>query len=322
MAKIFVTRRIPKAGMDLLTASGHQISFWDKDTIIPRKDLLKKVKGADAVLALLTEKVDAELLDAVGPQLKVVANLAVGYDNLDLALLASRGIKAANTPGVLTEAVAEHAFALMMAVVRRIPESERYLRAGKYMGWGPLLFLGPQLEGKTFGIIGLGRIGVSVARKAAKGMGMKVMYNDMQRNEEFEKEFNAGYATVDGILKNADVVSIHVPLLPTTRHLIDEKRLAMMKPTAYLINTSRGPIVDEKALVAALKKKRLAGAGLDVFEFEPKLTPGLAKLENVVITPHTASSTFEARDAMARLAAQAILDVLAGKTPKNLIASR
>ncbi len=319
MGKIFVTRRIPDAGLKLLKASGHAVSVWPEDRVIPRKELLKRVKNCDAVLTMLTEEVDEEFLDAAGPRLKIVSNYAVGYDNFSMEAIRKRGVKATNTPGVLTEAVAEHTFALLMAVARRIPESDAYLRGGKYKGWAPLLLLGPQLEGKTLGVIGLGRIGVSVARKASKGMGMKVMYNDVSRNEEFEKEFNAAFATIEGILQNADFVSLHVPLLPSTRHLIDAKRLKLMKKTAYLINTSRGPVIDEKALVAALKRKQIAGAALDVFEHEPKLAPGLAKARNAVLTPHTASATFEARDAMAVLAAQAILDVLAGKSPKNLI---
>ncbi|HJV33230.1 MAG TPA: D-glycerate dehydrogenase [Patescibacteria group bacterium] len=318
MAKIFVTRKIPKVGIDLLKASGHQVRVWPKSAVIPRKELLKGAKGAEAVLSLLTDKIDDAFFDAAGRQLKIVANYAVGYDNFDLAAFKRRGVLAANTPGVLNGAVAEHAVALMFAVAKRIPESDRFTRAGKYKGWEPELLLGTELAGKTLGILGLGRIGAGVAKRA-KGMDMDVLYYDVKRNEAFEKELGAKYATVEELLGSADVVSLHVPLLPSTRHLIDAKRLKTMKRTAILVNTSRGPVIDEKALVAALKARRIGGAGLDVYENEPKLAPGLAKLPNVVLTPHTASATVETRDAMARLAAQAVLDALAGKTPTNLV---
>lgn len=319
MPKVFVTRRIPESGLALLAGRKDiELEIFPRDRAITRRELLKAVKGCTAVLTLLTEKADEAFFDAAGEQLRIVSNMAVGYDNIDVATADKRGIMVANTPGVLTDAVAEHAFALMMAVCRRIPESERFLRAGKYKAWGPLSFLGTELNGKTLGIIGLGRIGSGVAMRA-RAMNMKVIYSDTRRNEEFEKTATATFADIGDILKTADIVSLHVPLLPSTRHLIDAEKLAMMKPGAYLINTSRGQIVDEKALVAALKKKQIAGAGLDVFEFEPKLAPGLAKLENAVLTPHTASATVEARSAMAELAALAILDVLDGKTPKNLV---
>jgi lactate dehydrogenase-like 2-hydroxyacid dehydrogenase len=220
---------------------------------------------------------------------------------------------------VLNGAVSEHAFALMLAAAKRIPEADAYARKGRYKGWAPLLLLGSELKGKTLGILGTGRIGAGVARRAALGMDMKVVYYDVQRNPELEKTYGARYLTVEELLRESDVVSLHVPLLPQTRHLIDAKRLRMMKRTAILVNTARGPVVDEKALVAALKAKRIAAAALDVYEREPKLAPGLAKLPNVVLTPHTASATVETRDAMATAAASAVVDVLAGKTPPNLI---
>lgn len=225
---------------------------------------------------------------------------------------------AANTPGVLNGAVAEHAIALMFAVAKRIPEADRFTRAGKYKGWEPELLLGTELSGKTLGILGLGRIGAGVAKRA-KAMEMKVLYYDVKRNEAFEKELGASFASVEDLLAGSDVVSIHVPLLPSTRRLIDAKKLRMMRKGAILINTSRGPVIDEKALVAALKARRIGGAGLDVYENEPRLAPGLAKLQNAVLTPHTASATVETRDQMSRLAAQAIIDALAGKTPSNLV---
>lgn len=321
MGKVFVTRVIPKVGLEVLKKAGHRVSVWPQDRVIPRKELLRRVKGCDAVLSMLTDRIDEDVILAAGPQLKIVANYAVGYDNLDAAALRKHSVKAANTPGVLNGAVSEHAFALMLAVAKRIPEADRFTRAGKYRGWEPMLLLGAELSGKTLGVIGLGRIGAGVARRAVRGMDMKVMYHDVARNEDFEREYGAKFATVDEILKAADFVSLHVPLLPATRHLIDARRLRLMKRTAFLINTSRGPVVDEKALVAALKARRIAGAGLDVYEHEPKLAPGLAKLPNAVLTPHTASATRETRDEMARLAAGAIVETLAGRTPKNLIPS-
>lgn len=319
MATVLVTRKIPKAGLDLLKRAGHKVKLYAKSSVMPRPALLKAARGCDAVLSLLTDKIDDAFFTAAGTQLKIVANYAVGYDNFDLAAFKKRGVMAANTPGVMNVAVAEHAIALLLACAKRIVEADRFTRAGKYKGWEPELLIGTELSGKTLGVLGLGRIGADVARRAALGFGMKVVYYDVRRNEAFEKETGAAYATVEELLKNADAVSIHVPLLPATRHLIDAKKLNMMKKSAILVNTARGPVIDEKALVAALKAKRIAAAGLDVFEFEPKLVPGLAKLPNAVLTPHTASATVEARNAMAVLAAQAIVDALAGKRPSSLI---
>lgn len=315
--KVFVTRRIPETGLQLLRKQC-QVRVYTKDQVIPRKDLIRGVKWCDALLCLLTDKIDREVIDA-NPQLKIISNVAVGFDNIDVKYATLKGIPVTNTPGVLTDAVAEHTFALMMAIARRIPESDRFTRAGKYQGWEPLLLLGTQLKGKTLGIVGLGKIGLGVAERARKGMWMKILYYDVKRDPVFEQQYQARYVSLPELLRTADFVSLHVPLLPSTRHLIGKKELALMKKTAYLINTSRGPIVDELALVAALKKKQLAGAALDVYEFEPQLSAGLAKLENVVLTPHTASATIEARSAMAELAAQNILNVLQGKEPVALV---
>ncbi|PIZ71976.1 MAG: D-glycerate dehydrogenase, partial [Candidatus Portnoybacteria bacterium CG_4_10_14_0_2_um_filter_44_20] len=282
--------------------------------------LLGKIKGADAVLALLTDKINAEFFDAAGPQLKIVANYAVGYDNIDLPEAKKRGIIVTNTPDVLTESVAEHAIALMFALAHRIVESDQFMRDGKYAGWAPMLFLGNDMAGKTVGLVGLGRIGSTVAKRLKQGFDMKIMYFDVHRNEDLEKEYGLVYADLETVLRKADFVSIHVPLLPATRHLIGEAQLKMMKKGAYLINTSRGPIVDEKALVEVLKNGVIRGAGLDVYEEEPKMAPGLAELDNVVITPHTASATEETRGAMSELAAKNIIEVLEGReaiTPIN-----
>jgi len=309
MANVFITRQIPQVGIDLLKKS-HTVKVYPKDQVIPRKELLEAAKWADALLSMLTDKIDKELMD--NSKLKVIANYAVGFNNVDVKTATEKKIPVTNTPGVLTDAVAEHTIALMLAVSKRIVESDKYLRAGKYKSWAPLLLLGTQLKGKILGVIGLGRIGSEVAARA-QAMGMKIVYYDIKADKEFEKKFLAKFLSVPELLKLSDFVSIHVPLLPTTTHLLSTKEFSMMKKTAYLINTSRGPVIDEKALVIALQKKQIAGAGLDVFEFEPELVPGLDKLDNVVITPHTASATIEARSAMAEMAAKNIMEVLAGR---------
>jgi len=320
MPKIFVTRKIPEAGINLLKEKGYEVEVSDFDRVLPREQLLGKIKGADAVLALLTDKINAEFFDAAGPQLKVVANYAVGYDNIDVPEAKKRGIIVTNTPDVLTESVAEHAIALMFALAHRIVESDQFMRDGKYAGWAPMLFLGNDMAGKTVGLVGLGRIGSTVAKRLKQGFDMKIMYFDVHRNEDLEKEYGLVYANLETVLRKADFVSIHVPLLPATRHLIGEAQLKMMKKGAYLINTSRGPIVDEKALVEVLTNGVIRGAGLDVYEEEPKMAPGLAELDNIVITPHTASATEETRGAMSELAAKNIIEVLEGReaiTPIN-----
>lgn len=320
MPKIFVTRQILESGINLLKGKDYEVEISDFDGVLPREQLLGKIKGADAVLALLTDKINAEFFDAAGPQLKIVANYAVGYDNIDVPEAKKRGIIVTNTPDVLTESVAEHAIALMFALAHRIVESDQFMRDGKYAGWAPMLFLGNDMAGKTVGLVGLGRIGSTVAKRLKQGFDMKIMYFDVHRNEDLEKEYGLVYADLETVLRKADFVSIHVPLLPATRHLIGEAQLKMMKKGAYLINTSRGPIVDEKALVEVLKNGVIRGAGLDVYEEEPKMAPGLAELDNVVITPHTASATEETRGAMSELAAKNIIEVLEGRgaiTPIN-----
>lgn len=312
--KVFVTRKIPEKGLQLLRKH-FTVKVYPKDQVIPQNVLLREVKQCDALLSLLTDKIDEEILNA-NPKLKVVSNYAVGYDNIDTKAASAKGIPVCNTPGVLEEAVAEHTFALILALSKRIVEADQFTRAGKYKRWEPMLLLGTELKGKTLGIIGLGRIGAGVAERARKGMGVNVLYHDIRRNKEFEEKYQAKFVSQNALLKKSDFVSLHVPLLSSTRHLIGAKELAMMKKTAYLINTSRGLVVDEKALVKALQKKQIAGAGLDVYEHEPKLTLGLTKLRNAVLTPHTASATIEARTAMSELAAQNIVDVLKGRKAK------
>jgi glyoxylate reductase len=281
---------------------------------------LAGVKGVDALLSVLTEKIDAEVMDAGLPTLKVIANYAVGFDNVNLPAAKEKNILVTNTPGVLTNTVAEHTFALMLAIARRISEADRFSRAGQYTAWGPQLLLGSDLSEKTLGIVGLGRIGSRVALHAAKGFGMKIVYTDPKPSAEFEKAMGAEYvATIEELLPQSDFVSIHVPLLDSTRHLINADRLKMMKPTAYLINTSRGPIIDERALAQALAEGWIQGAAIDVFEFEPDITPELKSLENIIITPHIASATLETRQQMSTLAANNIIEALEGRTPPNLV---
>lgn len=318
MPKIFVTRKIPEAGINMLKEKGYEVVVFPEDRTITREELKESVKGVDAILSLLTEKIDAEILDAAGPQLKIVANYAVGFDNLKIDDFKAKNIYASNTPDVLTNTVAEHTFGLILSVAQRITEGDRFTRAGKYHGWEPMMLLGNDLYKKTLGILGLGRIGSRVAHHGAKGFDMDIVYYDVKRNEEFEKEYNAKFmATPEELLKVADFVSVHVPLLPTTKHLINAERLRMMKPSAYIVNTSRGPVIDEAALVDALKNKVIKGAALDVYENEPNLAPGLADLENVVITPHTASATEETRAAMSEVAAKNIIAALEGQVPPN-----
>ncbi|MDP3771862.1 MAG: D-glycerate dehydrogenase [bacterium] len=320
--KIFITRAIPSRGLELLQQKGYKVTVNPDDRVLTKDELTTALDagGYDAVLCLLTDKIDAGVLDAAGKQCKIFANYAVGFDNIDMKAAAERGILISNTPGVLTDSVAEHAFALMLAAAHRIPESDRFTRAGKYHGWEPMLLLGTDMVKKTLGIVGLGRIGSRVAHHAVRGFDMSVIYYDVKRNEDFEKEFNASFhENVDDVFREADFISIHVPLLETTRHLVNAEQLAMMKKTAILVNTSRGPIVDEAALVEALKNKTIRGAALDVFEREPALAPGLADLDNVILTPHTASATEETRQAMSVLAAENIIAALEGREPPNVI---
>lgn len=317
--KVFVTRPIPQKGITLLQKSC-EVRVHPHPHKISPAELKKGVLWCDALLSLLTDKITSEILD-LNPRLKIVANYAVGFDNIDVKYATSKGIVVTNTPGTLEDAVAEHTIALMMGICRRLVEADKFMRTGKYKVWQPMLLVGSQLRGKTLGIVGGGRIGCDVARKAARGFEMKVVYSDIKRNFEFEKEVGARLVTLPDLLKQSDFVSLHVPLLPSTRHLIGAKELRLMKKTAFLINTARGPVIDEKALVAALKKKVIAGAALDVFEFEPKMVSGLAGFSNVLVTPHIASATIEAREAMGEIAAKNILAVLAGKkaiTPVKL----
>lgn len=321
MAKIYVTRKIPESGINKLKEKGYEIDINPEDKVLSKEELLEalKQKEYDAVLCLLTDKIDGEVFDAA-PNAKIFANYAVGFNNIDLNAAKEKGKMISNTPGVLTETVAEYTFTLLLAIAHRVVEADRFTRAGNYKGWAPMLLLGTDLSKKTLGIVGLGRIGSRVADHAVKGFGMRVLYYDIKRNEEFENETGAEFReSVDGVMKDADFVSVHVPLLDSTKGLINKERFAVMKPTAFFVNTSRGQVVDESALVEALKNKTIKGAAIDVYENEPELAPGLAELDNVIITPHIASATEETRSKMSDLAAENIIAALEGNTPPNLV---
>lgn len=322
MAKpsVFVTRLIPDQGLNALKEAGYTVRVYKEDQIIPRAELLRGVQGCDALLSLLTDKIDEEVMQAAGPQLKIIANYAVGFDNIDLKAARKRAIPVTNTPAPeVSETVAEHTFALLMGLAHRLVEADTFTRDENYKGWSPTLLLGTDVHHKTLGIIGVGRIGMAVAERAVKGFKMACAYTDVKPNEAFEKEYGAVYLPLDKLLMVSDFVSIHVPLLPSTRHLISTDEFSLMKKSAFIINTSRGPIIDEKALLRALKTKRIAGAGIDVFEAEPAIDTdptdrlALKQFPNVILTPHTASATIEARQAMSKLAADNIIAVLSGK---------
>lgn len=325
MAKIFITfnpEGFAEQGLELLKKAKHAVKVYPETTGITRKELLSLSKGADAVFCLLTEKIDEEFFKAAGPQLKVVANYAVGFDNVDLAAAKKHNVVVTNTPHEkVNEAVAEHTFALMLALARRIPEADVYAKAKKYKGWNPLLMLGTDLYGKTLGIVGAGRIGSAVAKRAVTGFGMKLVYADARRNPDIEKSFGAEQLPLAKLLQVSDFVSLHVPLLPSTRHMISTDEFSLMKKTAFLVNTARGPVVDEKALLRALRTERIAGAGIDVFECEPAIDCDvtdnleLKSFPNAILTPHTGSATVEAREAMGLVAADNIIAVLSGKPP-------
>ncbi len=315
---VFVTRRIPEPGIDMLRQHCMTVEVNPDDRVLSREELLQAVRGRHGLLTLLTDKIDAEVMDAAGPQCRVIANYAVGFDNVDLRAATERGIMVTNTPGVLTDATAEHAWALLFAVSRRVVEADTYTRAGRYKGWAPMLFLGAEVAGATLGLVGAGRIGTAMALKSA-GFGMKVLYADAASNKVLDEELGARRVSMDELLRQADFISVHVPLTPETHHLFDAAAFAKMKKTAYLINTSRGPVIDEAALAEALKTGEIAGAALDVFEEEPKVHPGLLDLDNVVLTPHIASATVTARTKMATTAAQNLIAALEGRRPPNLL---
>jgi glyoxylate reductase len=314
VSRVVVTGRIPQVALDSLRRE-HDVSGWDSAKQMSRGELLSRVEGADAIVSLLTERIDGEVLDAAGEQLKVVANVAVGYNNVDVVACRARGVTVTNTPGVLTEATADIAMALILMVTRRLGEGERVIRRREPWQWGMFYLLGSGLQDKTLGIIGLGGIGAATARRA-RAFGMKIVYSSRSAGEPgLVEELGAARMELDELLTEADVVSVHCPYSEATHHLIGAEQLSRMKDTGYLVNTARGPILDEAALATALAAGTIAGAGLDVFESEPAVHEGLLDLDNVVLVPHLGSATVETRTAMASLAADNALAVLRGQDP-------
>lgn len=316
--KIFITRRIPAEGIDLLRRIA-DVDINPVDAPIPRAELLEKAQNYDGIVGLLTDKIDAEFFEAA-QKLKGYANYAVGYDNIDVAEATRRKIPVSNTPGVLTNATAECAWALIFAVARRVVEADSIMRSGSWSGWGPLQLIGGDISGKTLGIVGAGRIGTATALMS-RGFGMKVLYTSSsgRRNGVLDSELNARLVTFDQLLAESDFISIHTPLTTQTRHLFDAAAFSQMKKTAYIVNTARGPIIKEDDLVAALESGNIAGAGLDVFENEPAMATGLADLDNVVVLPHIGSATKSSRTDMATLAARNLIAMLKGQKPETCL---
>ncbi len=321
MKHIYITRKIPNSGLKLLKEKGITYDMGENSLPPSKKKFLKKLKSKtyDGVITFLTDNVDQEVFDAC-PTAKVFANYAVGFNNIDLDEAKKRNILISNTPGTSATAVSEHTVAMILALTTRIVEGDEYVRQNKYKGWQPELFLGTDLKGKTIGLIGCGHIGTEVAKILHNGFQSNIIYSDIVHNEILEKMTNAKKRTTEEVLKESDVVSLHVPLLSSTKHLINKEALLSMKNTAFIINTSRGPVIDEKALVHALKNGIIKGAGLDVFEFEPKLTRGLNKLDNVILTPHIASSTVNCRNLMSIVTAKNIISAFEkGEVINNVI---
>ena len=314
---VFVTRIIPEKGLKIIQDSC-DVALWQNELPPTREELLRHIRGVDGLLCLLTEKIDGEIMDEAGPQLKVISNHAVGFDNIDVPAATVRKIPVGNTPGVLTDATADFAFALMMAVARRIPEGERYVHDGKWKTWGPMTLLGVDMKEATLGLVGFGRIGKAVARRAL-GFDMRVIYYDPREKKAYP-DLNATQVAFETLLAESDFISLHTPLTPDTRHLIDSEALSKMKPNTVLINTARGPVVDPEALYEALKDRRIFGAGLDVTDPEPiPLDSPLLTLDNVVIVPHIASASKTSREQMAWMAAQNLMAGLKGERLPNCV---
>ena len=313
--KVVVTGKIPTAGLETLLSAGLAPIAWDQDQPMTRAELLVAVKGAEILITLLTEKVDAELLDAAGSQLRAVCNVAVGYNNIDVAACSTRNVRVTNTPGVLTDATADIAFGLILMVTRRLGEGERVIRSNDPWQWGMHYMLGSGIQNRQLGVIGMGAIGIATARRA-KVFGMKVAYYSRSKiDDKIATELGAKQMSFEELLATSDVVSVHCPSNDSTHHLIGAEQFRLMKKSAFFINTARGPIVNEQELVDALKAGEIAGAGLDVFEFEPKVNSGLLNLENVVLIPHLGSATAETRAAMATLAANNAVAIASSQTP-------
>lgn len=326
MTKFFVTRKIPGDHLEKLKVNGNEVSVSEFERPITPEELLEKSKGVDGLLCLLTDRIDSDLMDAIGPQLKIISNYAVGFDNVDVKGASDRGIVVTNTScEEVDEAVAEHTWVFVMALARRVVEADEFIRqegyfAGKggYKGWEPELFLGQSVLGKTLGIIGLGGIGTMVARRA-KGYEMNVIYNKHTRDTGCEQNLGVRYCDLPSLLSESDFVTLHVPLNDETRHMINKETLAKMKKGAFLINTARGAVINEADLVESLSSGHLGGAALDVFDNEPNISPDLIAMPNVILTPHIASATHEARNKMGELAVSSILNTLSGQKPENIV---
>jgi len=318
--KIFITYPINFSEIEpLIKSDRFDVTVSKKHRVLTYAELTESVAGYDAIVTQLSDRVDGKLMDKAGDSLKLIANYAVGFDNIDIREATTRKIMVTNTPDASSTAVAEHAMALMLACAKNLSRADDFVRSGKYKGWDPKQMLGVQLSGKKLGIIGCGKIGTLFALNCYHGLGMKIIYHDICKNYELERSTHAYQTSLNGLLNSADVVSLHVPLLPTTKHMINKTTLALMKPSAILINTARGPVIDEKQLVIALKSNKIMTAGLDVYEDDPKLTVGLADLENTVLTPHSASATLEARGQMATITVDNIEAFFDGFVPQALI---
>lgn len=317
MSKIFLTRRIPKPGLMRLNEYTDAYTIFPPDKPITEKELIEDISSVEGLICLLTDPITRNVIDS-GRKLRIIANYAVGYDNIDIDYATNKGIIVTNTPGVLTDATAELTWALLFACTRRIVEADMFSREGRFDGWSPTLLLGEGLKGKILGIIGAGRIGTAFILKGI-GFGVKVLYSDPYINEVLEKKTGAKRVKMEELLRKSDFISLHISLKESTHHLIGAREISLLKPTACLINTSRGPIVDEKALIRALKDGKIGGAGLDVYEDEPNIPEELIKLSNVVLLPHIGSATHEARNKMAVIAVENLIAGLEGKKPPNQV---
>ncbi len=313
---VLITRSLPEEGIRKLREFAH-LDIWDSDEPMPRDILLERIRNADGLIPMLSDSVDGHLLES-GPKLRAIANYAVGYDNIVVEEATKRSIPVMNTPDVLTDATADIAMSLLLSVSRRVVESDRFVREGRFRIWSPNLLLGKDLRGRTLGIIGAGKIGQAVMERAM-GFGLQIVYHSRRRNEHIEERFGARYLSLEELLGVSDLISLHVPLTEETRHMIGEREISLMKDSAVIINTSRGPVIDEGALFDALRVRRIHGAGLDVYEEEPKVYPGLIDLDNVVLLPHLGSATEGTRINMATLACEGVIDVLSGRRPKHCI---
>ena len=314
---VFVTRKIPEIGLGILRENCEIVEVNYEDRVLIKEELIRKVVGRDGILCLLTDKIDEDVIKAANGAVGF-SNYAVGCDNIDVASATKYGMRITNTPGVLTDATADLTWALLFSVSRQIVEADRFVRNGRFKSWLPIGFLGADITGKTLGIIGAGRIGTAMALRS-KSFRMNVLYYDIKENETLEKELNAQYVDLETLLKESDFISIHTPLTEETFHFISSKELAMMKRTAILINTSRGAVIDEAELLKTLREKKIAGAGLDVYENEPQVTEGLMELKNVVLLPHIGSATIETRNKMAIMATENLVTMLRGQIPHNLV---